>query len=107
MYVEDLVQAGIERSGEHARSGGLAGAHLAGDQAHAVMLGQKLQPRLDLIPGLGCEELFGVGTVGERRFLEAEKGFPHGYFSSVSQGGSNPLRTASTNRARPSGLPSE
>ena len=107
VHVEDLVKAGVERGCEHARGGGFAGAHFAGDQTDAVMLGQKVQPRLDLIPGLGGEQLFGVGAVGEGRFLEAEKGFPHGYFSSVSQGGSSPLRTASTSRATPSGLPSE
>src|SRR5580698_873409 len=107
MHVENLVEAGVERGGEDARGCGLAGAHFAGDQADAVMLRQKLQSCLDLIPGLGGEELFGVGAVGERRFLETEKGFPHDYFSSVSQGGNNPLRTASTNLAIPSGLPSE
>ena len=107
VHVENLVQAGIERGGEHARGSGLARAHFAGDQTDAVMLGQKLQPRLDLVPGLGSEELFGVGAVGKGRLLEAEEGFPHGYFSSVSQGGSSPLRTASTSRATPSGLPSE
>src|ERR1700683_2384518 len=107
VYVEDLVQAAIERGGKHARGGGLARAHFAGDQTYAVMLCQELQPRFDLIPSLGGEELFGVGAVGKGRLLEAEKGFPHGYFSSVSQGGSSPLRTASTRRATPSGLPSE
>src|SRR5580700_9790617 len=77
MHVENLVEAGIERGGEHARSSGLAGAYLAGDQAHAVMLSEKLQPRLDLIPRLGGKQLFGVGAVGKRSFLETEKGFPH------------------------------
>ena len=99
VQVEDLVEVGIERGGEDARGGGLAGAHFAGEQADAVMLRQKLEPRLDLIPGLGGEQLFGVGAVGEGRFLEAEEGFPHGYFSSVSQGGNSPLTTASTSRA--------
>src|SRR5580704_1182276 len=107
VHVENLVQAGVERGGEHARGGGLASAHFAGDQAHAMMLRQKLQSCLDLIPGLRGEELFGVRAIRERRFLETEKGFPHDYFSSVSQGGNNPLTTASTSRARPSGLPSE
>ena len=82
VHVEDLVEAGIERGGEHARGGGLAGAHFAGEQADAVMLDQKLQPRLDLVPGLGGEQLFGVGAVAERRFLEAEEGFYHGTDSS-------------------------
>src|SRR5260370_39292295 len=107
VHVEDLVEAGVECGGEHARGGGLARAHFAGDEAGAVMLGQELEPRPDLIPGLGGEQLFGVGAVGKRGFLEAEKGFPHGYFSSVFQGGSSPLMTASTSRATPSGLPSE
>ncbi len=107
MNVEDLVQAGVEGSGEDARGGGFTRAHFAGDQPHAVMLGQKLQPRFDLVPGLGGEELFGVGAVGEGSFLEAEEGFPHGYFLSVFQDGSMPLTTASTNRATPCGLPSE
>src|SRR5580700_777962 len=107
VHVEDLVQAAIERRGEHAGGGGLAGAHFAGDQTYAVMLSQELQPRLDLVPGLGGEELFGVGAVGKGRLLKTEKGFPHDYFSLVSQGGSSPLRTASTSLATPSGLPSE
>jgi hypothetical protein len=107
VHVENLVEAGVERGGEHARGGGLASAHFAGDQAHAMMLGQKLQPCLDLIPSLRGEELLGIGTIGERCFLEAEEGFPHSHFSSVSQGGNNPLTTASTSLAMPSGLPSE
>ncbi len=107
MHIEDLVQAGVERGGEHARGGGLARTHFAGEQTHTVMLSQKLQPRLDLVPCLGGEELFSVGAVGERSLLEAEEGFPHGYFSLVSRGGSSPLTTASTSRATPSGLPSE
>jgi hypothetical protein len=78
VHVQDLVQVGIERGGEDARGGGLAGTHFAGDQAHAVMLGQELQPCFDLVPALGGEQLFGLGTVGEGRFLEAEKRFPHG-----------------------------
>ncbi len=97
----------MERGGEHARGGGFARAHFACDQTHAVMLSQELQPRLDLVPSLGGEELFGVGAVGKGRLLKAEKGFPHSYFSSVSQGGSSPLTTASTSLAMPSGLPSE
>jgi hypothetical protein len=32
MHVENLVQAGIERGGEHACGSGLACAHFAGDQ---------------------------------------------------------------------------
>ena len=36
MRVEDLVQAGVERGGEHARGSGLAGAHFAGNQAHTL-----------------------------------------------------------------------
>ena len=107
MHVEDLVEAWIERSGEHARGGGLACAHFAGDQTYAVMLSQELQPRPDLVPGLGGEELFGVGAVGKGHLLKTEKGFPHDYCSFVSQGGSSPLRTASTSLATPSGLPSE
>src|SRR5205823_11097475 len=86
VHVEDLVEAWIERSGEHARGGGLACAHFAGDQTYAVMLSQELQPRPDLVPGLGGEELFGVGAVGKGHLLKTEKGFPHDYCSFVSQG---------------------
>ena len=107
VHVEDLVQAGVEGRGEYPRSGGFTRAHFAGEQPHTVMLGQKLQPRFDLVPGLGSEQLLSVWTIAEGSFLEAEEGFPHGYFSSVSQGGSMPLTTASTSRAMPSGLPSE
>jgi hypothetical protein len=73
-------------------------------KTYAVMLSQELQPRLDLVPGLGGEELFGVGAVGKGRLLKTEKGFPHVYFSFVYQGGSSPLPTASTSLATPSGL---
>src|ERR1035437_2895771 len=90
VYVEDLVQAGVEGSGEYARGGGLAGAYFAGEQPHTVMLSQELQPRFDLVPGLGGEQLFGVGAVAEGSFLEAEEGFPHGYFSSVFQYATSP-----------------
>ncbi len=42
----------MERGGEAASSGRFTGADFPGEQANAVMIGQKLQPRLGLIPGL-------------------------------------------------------
>src|SRR5206468_11310370 len=107
VYVQDLVQIGMEGGGEGARGCGFARAHFAGEQAHAVMLGQELEPRFDLIPSFGGEQLFGVGAVGKRGFLEAEERFPHRYLSSLSQGGSCPLTTASTRRATPCHWPSK
>ena len=38
VHIEDLIEVGIERGGEDARGGGLAGADFAGEQARAVML---------------------------------------------------------------------
>src|SRR5437016_14029951 len=45
------------------------------------MLGQKLQSRPGLIPGLRREQLFGIGAVAERRFLKAEESFHHDGYS--------------------------
>ena len=78
MQIEDLIQVGIEPGGEGAGGGGLAGAHFAGEQTGAVMLDQELEPRLDLSPGLGSEQLFGIGAVAEGSFLETEECFHHG-----------------------------
>src|SRR5207245_5313435 len=61
-----------------ARGGGFARAHFAGEQTRAVMICQELEPCPHLVPGLAGEQLFGVGTVGKGRFLEAEIRFPHG-----------------------------
>jgi len=58
-----------------------ADAALKASQADAVMVGQKLQPRLGLIPGLRREQLFRIGAVAERRFLEAEESFHHDGYS--------------------------
>src|SRR6266849_5821274 len=107
VHVQDLVEVGVQRGGEGARGGGLARAHFAGEQAHAVVIGQELEPRFNLIPSLAGEQLFGVGAVGKGRFLEAEIGFPHGYWSSCLREGSWPLTTASTRRATPSDFPSQ
>ena len=78
MQVQDLIEIGIEGGGEGAGGGGLAGADFAGEQTGAVMIDQKLQPRLDLIPGLRREQLLGIGAVAEGRFLETEESFHHG-----------------------------
>jgi hypothetical protein len=77
MDLENLVEIGIQRRGEHPRGGGLPRAHFTGEQAHAGMLGEELEPGLDLLPGRRGEQLLGVGAVGEGRLLEAEKSFPH------------------------------
>lgn len=55
VQIEDLIQVRMERGGEGAGGGGLARADLAGEQTGAVMIGQKLQPRFGLIPGLRRE----------------------------------------------------
>ena len=71
------IGIGIERGREHARGGGLARADFAGKQAHAWMPRQQLEPALDLLPTCGGKQLFGVGAVGERGFLEAEECLKH------------------------------
>ena len=81
MQIEDLIEVGIEAGGEGAGGGGLAGADFAGEQTGAVMLDQKLEPRLDLVPGLRREQLLGIGAVAERRFLETEESFHHDGYS--------------------------
>jgi len=68
---------GLSAGGEDARGSRLASAHLAGEQTHAVMLCQKLEPRVDLLPSGGGEQLLGIRAVGKRRLLEAKEGFPH------------------------------
>ena len=71
----------MEGRREEPHGRGLAGADLAGEQPGAVMLDEKLQPRLHLRPGLEGKHLFRVGAVGERRALEAEEGLEHGGYS--------------------------
>ena len=55
VQIQDLIKIGIERGGKAAGGGRFTGADFPGEQADAVMLGQKLQPRLGLIPGLRRE----------------------------------------------------
>src|SRR5215467_1210886 len=127
MQVENLKKIGIEAGGEGARSGGLACAHFAGEQAGALMIDQELEPRLHLHPRLRGEQLLGVGAVTEGRFLKTEKGFDHARYSSsfffwssstklipVGSGsaawgglaeGNWALTTGSTSRAVPCGWP--
>src|SRR5664279_6513872 len=128
VQIEDFIQVGIESGGEGAGGGGFAGADFPGEQTGAVMLDQKLEARLDLSPGLRSEQLFGLGTVAERRFLETEESFHHGDCSfssfffmsnstklmpvgsgSVGAGrfaeGNCALRTGSTRRATPCAWP--
>ena len=128
MQIQDLVEVGIESGGEGAGGGGLAGADFAGEQTGAVMIGQKLEPRLDLGAGLRSEQLLAIGMVAERRFLETEESFHHERYSSSSflrlssstklmpvgsgsaaaerfTGGKPALRTGSTRRAVPCGFP--
>jgi len=68
--IEDLVETGVQRGGEHARGGGLTRAHFAGEQARAGMLGQEFEPGLDLLPGGRGEQLFGVGRSEKGVFLK-------------------------------------
>src|SRR6266403_1326725 len=81
VQIQDLVQVGIERCGEAAGGGRFTGADFPGEQAGPVMIGQKLEPCLGLIPGLRREQLFGIRAVAERRFLKAEKSFHHDRYS--------------------------
>ena len=55
VQIQDLIKVGIERGGKAARGGRFTGADFPGEQAGAVMIGQKLQPCLGLIPGLRRE----------------------------------------------------
>ena len=129
MQIQDLIEIGIESGGEGAGGGGLAGADFAGEQTGAVMIDQKLEPRLDLSPGLRSEQLLGIGAVAEGSFLETEESFHHGDYSfssfflrwssstklmpvgSGSAGGGRfaegncALTTGSTRRAVPCGFP--
>src|SRR5258708_27798192 len=77
MDIQDLIEAGIESGGEGAGGGGLACADFAGEQTGAVMIGQKLESRFGLGVGLRREQLFAVGIIAERHFLEAEESFHH------------------------------
>ena len=52
VQIQDLIEVGIEAGGEGAGGGGFAGADFAGEQAGAVMIGEKLEPRLDLVSRL-------------------------------------------------------
>src|SRR6202035_5081812 len=81
VQIEDLIQVGIEAGGEGAGGGTLAGADFPGEQTSAMMIDQKLEPRLDLSPGLRSEQLLGIGAVAERGFLETEESFHHGDYS--------------------------
>ncbi len=55
------------------RGGRFTGADFPGEQADAVMIGQKLQPRLGLIPGLRREQLFRIGLSQKGVFLKPKK----------------------------------
>ena len=128
VYIQDLVEAGIESRGEGAGGGGLAGADFAGEQAGAVVIGQKLESCLGLRVGLRREQLFAIGMVAERRFLETEESFHHERYSFSSflrlssstklmpvgsgsavvarfTGGKPALMTGSTRRAAPCSFP--
>src|SRR6516164_8469182 len=81
VQIQDLIKVGIESCGEGACGGGLAGADFAGEQAGAMMIGQKLQARFGLIPGLRGEQLLGIRAVAERRLFKTEESFHHGSYS--------------------------
>ncbi len=68
--IENLGQVRVERSGEKARGGGLAGAHLTGEQTRARMPREQFEPRPDLLPGFGGEQLLAVRRVAKRSFLK-------------------------------------
>src|SRR6266404_1091343 len=129
VQIHHFEQIRIQGGGEAARGGGLARTDFTGQQPHAVMIHQKLEPRLDLGPRLRSKQLLGVRTVGERRFLEAKESFYHGTSSSsflfsftnstklmpVDSGagagtglaeGNWPFTTASSRRAAAASLPS-
>src|SRR5580698_4064152 len=72
MNVQGFIKVGIERRREHTRRRRLAGPDFAGKQTNTVMLREKLQPRVDLLPGCGGEQLLLIRAVAEGRFLEAE-----------------------------------
>ena len=84
VQIQDLVEAGIEPRGEGAGGGGLAGADFAGEQTGAVVIGQKLESCFGLRVGLRREQLFAIGVVAERRFLETEESFHHERYSCSS-----------------------
>src|SRR5437899_8915375 len=77
VHIEHLVKVRVQRGRKDSRRGGLTGANLAGEQSHAGMPDQELEPYVDLLPSRRCEQLLAVRAVGKRRFFEAEEGFPH------------------------------
>src|SRR5207247_2302576 len=82
VQIQDLIEVGIEASGEGAGRGRFTSAHFAGQQAGAVMIDQELEARLDLVPGLGSKQLLGIGAIAERSLFETEEGLYHGGSSS-------------------------
>jgi hypothetical protein len=64
-----LNRFGLSAAVKATGGGALSRTDFAGQQAGAVMIHQKLQPRLGLTPGLRGKQLFAVGAVAERRFL--------------------------------------
>jgi hypothetical protein len=73
--VENFVKVGVEAGSEGAGRGGFAGADFTGEQSDAMMIGQELETGLDLMRGLGGEQLFGSGAIAEGCFLKTEEGF--------------------------------
>src|SRR6516165_5222842 len=102
VQIQDLVEIGIETGSEGACGGGLAGADFAGEQAGTVMIGQKLQARFGLIPGLRGEQLLGIRAVAERRLFKTEESFHHGSYSWPSFP-SSLLRWSSSTKLMPVG----
>ena len=77
VQVDDLVQVGIQAGQPDSGGGGFARAGLAGEKTGAAVIGEKLQARLQLGPGGGFKQLFGIGRGGKGSFLKAKEGFKH------------------------------
>jgi hypothetical protein len=68
----------MEGGGKGARGCRFTGADLAGQQTGAMMIDEELKTGVDLIPGLGSEQLPGVGMIAKGSFFETEEGLYHG-----------------------------
>ena len=77
VQVDDLVEVRIQGGQPESGGRGLARTGFAGEQTRAAVIGKELKTGLQLNPGAGLKQLFGIGTGGKRRFLKAEERFKH------------------------------
>ena len=78
MDIQDLVEVGMERRGEGAgrRWTCLRRLRRCGAGRRRRLLGEKLEPRVNLRVSLRREQLLALGMVAERRFFETGRKLP-------------------------------